>query len=45
MTLPRIQSLAMRWRVQVLAIALLVPFLLLGPLHLFRPATAKAPCR
>jgi hypothetical protein len=42
MTLPRIQSLAMRRRVQVLAIALLIPFLLLGPLHLFRPATAKA---
>jgi hypothetical protein len=32
----------MRRRVQVLAIALLVPFLLLGPLHLFMPATAKA---
>src|SRR5437879_9691707 len=42
MTLPRIQSLAMRRRVQVLAIALLVPFLLVGPLHLFMPATAKA---
>ena len=32
----------MRRRVQVLAIALLIPFLLLGPLHLFMPATAKA---
>jgi len=32
----------MRRRVQVLAIALLVPFLLVGPLHLFMPATAKA---
>src|SRR5436309_14586389 len=42
MTLPRIQSLAMRRRVQVLAIALLVPFLLVVPLHLFMPATAKA---
>ena len=32
----------MRRRVQVLAIALLVPFLLVAPLHLFMPATAKA---
>ena len=32
----------MRRRVQVLAIALLIPFVLLGPLHLFMPATAKA---
>ena len=42
MTLPRIRSLAVRRRVQVLAIALLVPFLALAPLHLFMPATAKA---
>src|SRR4030088_2555419 len=42
MTLPRIRSLAMRRRVQVLAIALLVPFLAITPLHLFMPATAKA---
>jgi hypothetical protein len=42
MTLPRIRSLAVRRRVQVLAIALLVPFLLVAPLHLFMPATAKA---
>jgi hypothetical protein len=42
MTLPRIRSLAMRRRVQVLAIALLVPFLAVAPLHLFMPATAKA---
>jgi hypothetical protein len=32
----------MRRRVQVLAIALLVPFLAIAPLHLFMPATAKA---
>jgi hypothetical protein len=32
----------MRRRVQVLVIALLVPFLALAPLHLFMPATAKA---
>ena len=32
----------MRRRMQVLAIALLVPFLLVAPLHLFMPATAKA---
>jgi hypothetical protein len=32
----------MRRRVQVLAIALLVPFLAVAPLHLFMPATAKA---
>src|ERR1700682_4153956 len=42
MTLPRIRSLAVRRRVQVLAIAVLVPFLALAPLHLFMPATAKA---
>ena len=42
MTLPRIRSLAKRRRVQVLAIALLVPFLAVAPLHLFMPATAKA---
>ena len=42
MTLPRIRSLAVRRRVQVLAIALLVPFLAIAPLHLFMPATAKA---
>jgi hypothetical protein len=32
----------MRRRVQVLAIALLVPFLAVAPLHLLMPATAKA---
>jgi hypothetical protein len=42
MTLPRIQSLVLRRRVQALAIALLVPFLVVAPLHLFAPATAKA---
>jgi hypothetical protein len=42
MTLPRIQSLVLRRRVQALAIALLVPFLAVAPLHLFMPATAKA---
>ena len=42
MTLPRIQSLVQRRRVQVLAVVLLVPFLALAPLHLFMPATAKA---
>jgi hypothetical protein len=42
MTLPRIQSLLLRRRVQALAIALLVPFLAVAPLHLLMPATAKA---
>jgi hypothetical protein len=42
MTLPRIRALARRRRVQVLTIALLVPFLAVAPLHLFMPATAKA---
>ena len=42
MTLPTIRSLAVRRRVQVLAIALLVPFLAVAPLHLLMPATAKA---
>jgi hypothetical protein len=42
MTLPRIQSLVRRRRVQALAIVLLVPFLAVAPLHLFMPATAKA---
>src|SRR5436853_3583855 len=42
MTLPRIQSLLQRRRVQTMAIVLLVPFLALAPLHLFMPATAKA---
>src|SRR5438094_10277998 len=42
MTLPRIQSLVQRRRVQAMAIMLLVPFLALAPLHLFMPATAKA---
>jgi hypothetical protein len=42
MTLPRIQSLVLRRRVQALAIALLVPFLAVAPLHLWMPATAKA---
>src|SRR5438445_10900847 len=41
MTLPRIRSLAVRRRVQVLAIALLIPFLTVAPLHLFMPTTAK----
>jgi len=42
MTLPRIQSLVLRRRVQAMAIALLVPFLAVAPLHLFMPAAAKA---
>src|SRR6202171_3087514 len=42
MTLPRIRSLTVRGRVQVLAIPLLWPFLAIAPLHLFMPATAKA---
>lgn len=42
MTLPRIQSLLQRRRVQALAIVLLMPFLALAPLQLFKPATAKA---
>jgi len=42
MTLPRIQSLLLRRRVQALAIALLVPCLAVAPLHLLMPATAKA---
>jgi len=42
MTLPRIQSLVLRRRVQALVIALLVPFLAVAPLHLLMPATAKA---
>src|SRR5256712_1624150 len=42
MTLPRIQSLVQRRRVQAMAIVLLAPFLALAPLHLFVPATAKA---
>jgi hypothetical protein len=42
MTLPRIQSLLQRRRVQAIAIVLLLPFLALAPLHLFMPATAKA---
>ena len=42
MTLPRIQSLLQRRRVQAMAIVLLLPFLALAPLHLFMPATAKA---
>jgi hypothetical protein len=42
MTLPRIQSLVLRRRVQVLAIVFLVLFLAVAPLHLFMPATAKA---
>jgi hypothetical protein len=42
MTLPRIQSLVLRRRVQALAIVLLVPFLAVAPLHLLMPATAKA---
>ena len=42
MTLPRIQSLVERRPVQALALVLLVPFLALAPLQLFKPATAKA---
>jgi hypothetical protein len=42
MTLPRIQSLLQRRRVQAMAIVLLVPILALAPLQLFKPATAKA---
>jgi hypothetical protein len=42
MTLSRITSLAQRRRVQAIAIVLLVPFLTVAPLHLFKPATAKA---
>src|SRR3989449_7638122 len=42
MTLPRIYSLARQRRVQVLAIALLVPFLAIAPFHLFLPAPVKA---
>jgi len=42
MTLPRIQSLVRQRRVQALAIALLVPFLAIAPLHLFMPAPVKA---
>ena len=42
MTLARIQSLVLRRRVQAMAIALLVPFLAVAPLHLLVPATAKA---
>src|SRR6266550_7978428 len=42
MTLPRIRSLARQRRVQALAIALLVPFLAIAPLHLFMPAPVKA---
>src|ERR1700694_5284648 len=42
MTLPRIRSLAVRRRVQVLPIAVLVPLLAVAPPHLLIPATAKA---
>ncbi len=42
MTLPRIQSLVVRRRVQALALVLLVPLLAVIPLHLFMPATARA---
>src|ERR1700704_587740 len=42
MTLPRIQSLVLRRRVQAIAIVLLIPLLVLAPLHLFVPAAAKA---
>ncbi|HVS06423.1 MAG TPA: hypothetical protein VHK65_09700 [Candidatus Dormibacteraeota bacterium] len=42
MTFPRLQSLLQRRRVQAMAIVLLVPFLALAPLQLFKPATAKA---
>jgi hypothetical protein len=42
MTLARIQSIVLRRRVQAMAIALLVPFLAVAPLHLLMPATAKA---
>jgi hypothetical protein len=42
MTLPRIQSLMLRRRVQALAIVLVIPLLAVAPLHLLMPATAKA---
>src|SRR3989475_8696609 len=42
MTLPRIPALMRQWRVQALAIALLVPFLAIAPLHLLVPAPVKA---
>jgi hypothetical protein len=42
MTLPWLASLAQRRQVQAIAIVLLVPFLAVAPLHLFKPATAKA---
>ena len=42
MTLPRIQSLVVRQRVQALAVVLLVPLLSVLPLHLLMPATARA---
>lgn len=42
MTFPKIQSLLRRRRVQTIALALLVPFLAIAPLHLLMPATAKA---
>ena len=42
MTLPNLRSLILRRRVQALAIALLVPFLAIAPLHLFSPARATA---
>ncbi|HEY8678839.1 MAG TPA: hypothetical protein VIN39_09450 [Candidatus Dormibacteraeota bacterium] len=42
MTLPTIRALILRRRAQALALALLVPFLAIAPLHLFAPAGAKA---
>jgi len=42
MTLPRLPSLMRQRRVQALAIALLVSFLAIAPLHLFVPAPVKA---
>ena len=42
MTLPRMQALVMRRRVQALAVVVLVPLLTVIPLHLLMPATARA---
>jgi hypothetical protein len=42
MTLPNLRTLILRRRAQSLAIALLVPFLAIAPLHLFWPAAVKA---
>jgi len=42
MTLPNLRTMILRRRVPSLAIALLVPFLAIAPLHLFAPASATA---